>query len=228
MLVVFAHTQDAQATALVERWAPMNAKLLTVHDLSRPGWQHHFGGSGTEYAVVDGSRVETAAIRGVVTRLPCIQESDLSHITPQDRPYVAAEMTAFVKSWLSRLSCPVLNRPTASSLMGPSSNPERWMILAARCGLALATRPQALEAPRPLPVATPVTVVGRRWFGSVDDSLGARCVDLATRADVTLLTVHFDGQGADARFLSAELCIDLTEPQILDALLEQLGGRESS
>ena len=34
-----------------------------MKDLSSPGWQHHVGAPGTEYAVIEGVRVETAAIR---------------------------------------------------------------------------------------------------------------------------------------------------------------------
>lgn len=228
MLVVLAHARDDQARALVDRWAPLDARLMTVQDLSAPGWQHHVGGTGSERAVLGGIQVETAAIRGVVTRLPCVQETDLAHIAPGDRPYVAAEMTAFLKSWLSRLSCPVLNRPTASSLMGPNRSLERWMVLAARCGLAVFARRSATgEALLPAREC-PVTVLGQRWFGEVDEALGEQAMRLALQAKVDLLTVRFDGSGAGAAFLSAELSIDVSAPAVRDALLERLERGEQA
>ena len=222
MLAILAQDRDAQARALVERWTAADARLLTVRDLSAPGWQHHVGTQGSEYAVLGGVRVEVSAIRGVVTRLPCILESDLSHIAPADRRYVSVEMTAFLKSWLSRLPCPVLNRPSASSLLGPVRSQERWMALASACGLRLAERVRTPGRDRPLPVAFSVVVVGRQSFGPVADILGRQAVALAARAGVELLTVSFDGPGEDAAFLSADLLIDPTAPAVADALLERL------
>lgn len=224
MFVILAHAGDTQARALVDRWASLGARLMTVQDLSAPGWQHHVGGQGSERAVLEGTPIETAAIRGVVTRLPCVQESDLPHIAPEDRDYVAAEMTAFLRSWLSRLPCPVLNRPSTSSLMGPNRSLERWMALAARCGLEVAVRPRA-HGDGPLPQAFPVAVVGTRWFGQVDEALGTQAVKMAAAVEVDLLTVRFDSPRPDASFLSAELSIDLSEPEAADALLERMQSR---
>ncbi|WP_164015775.1 hypothetical protein [Pyxidicoccus trucidator] len=222
MLVVLAHPRDEQARGLVERWAAEDARLLSMRDLSSPGWQHRVGGSGAEVAVVGGERVHVSALRGVVTRLPGFIDTDLVHIAPEDQGYVAAEMNAFLASWLSRLPCPVLNRPTASSLMGPSLGLERWLALAARCGLPLAAaRREVGVSDRPPSRVAAVTVVGQRWLGEVEPAVGAQAVRLAAAAGVELLTARFEGPA----FVSAELSIEVGEPRVAEALLERLGSR---
>jgi hypothetical protein len=221
MLVVLAHSRDEQARVLVGQWASEGARLLTARDLSLPGWQHRVGGAGPEYAVVGGSRVEVAAIEGVVTRIPCITEAEMTHVMPEERGYVASEMNAFLISWLSRLPCPVLNRPSASSLMGPSLGLEKWLALAVRCGLPLAAAPGS-ASPKQLPAQqVSVTVVGRRWFGQVETAVGEGAVRLAATAGVELLTARFNGPA----FVSAELSINVGEPWVAAALLERFKGQ---
>ncbi|MBZ4422796.1 hypothetical protein [Myxococcus sp. RHSTA-1-4] len=219
MLVVLAHPRDEQARGLVVRWASEGARLLSLLDLSTPGWQHRVGGTGPELAVVGGEQVEVSTFRGVVTRLPGYLDSDLTHIAPEDRSYVASELNAFLASWLSRLPCPVLNRPTASSLMGPSLGLERWLSLAARCGLPLAAARRDLGDGSPRRVAS-VTVVGRRWLGEVDAAVGEQAVRLAMAAGVELLTARFEGPA----FVSAELSIDVGAPAVAEVLLERFGS----
>jgi len=99
------------------------------------GWRQSLGGVDGDAAVVEGKRVPQKEITGVLTRLPCVFEQELVDITPDDRRYVAAEMTAFLLFWLSRLKCPVLNRPTPTCLSGPYWRREKWIHVAARVGI---------------------------------------------------------------------------------------------
>jgi len=46
MLVVLAHSHDAAARALVDRWRARDARLMVPRDLSLPGWCHYVGGRG--------------------------------------------------------------------------------------------------------------------------------------------------------------------------------------
>jgi hypothetical protein len=220
MLVILAHPRDEGARALAARWHDGGACLMTPRDLSRPGWCHHIGvPCGDEWCVASGERIRTAALGGVITRLPAVAPADLPHIAARDRDYVAAEMTAFLVSWLTRLRCPVLNRPDATSLMGPNRGRERWLTLAARAGLRPAQRTCGAPAVPAALATAMVTVVGRRWIGDVAPELGAQAVCLAGRANVDLLTVQFETPEADAAFVCAELMIDVRVDAVADALL---------
>jgi hypothetical protein len=151
-----------------------------------------------------------------------VRVQDLPYIAAEDREYVAAEMDAFLASWLTRLRCPVLNRPVATSLMGPNRSRERWLLLAASAGLRPAARRSLAPGGVPASATASVTVVGRRWMGAVAPELGAQAVCLAERAGVDLLTVQFDTAGRDAAFVCAELAIDVSSEEVADALLARL------
>lgn len=228
MYAIVASEADAQAAALAARWADEPARVLTPRDLSHPGWRHHVGTAGEEWAVIGRERVRGDDLRGVITRLPLVQEHDLGHIAAADREYVAAEMTAFLLSWLTGLKCPVLNRPTVTSLMGKNFSRERWLVLAGRAGLTVARGARGalgsdVERPR---FGGAATVIGDRWVGDVDDALGEGAVRLAAIAGVSLCTVRFDGGDGGAGFIDADLFTDLGDPRVADALLEHLDRSE--
>ena len=236
MLLVVAGRHDGVAKALVDRWAGHGAALLTADDLSAAGWRHPLGGAqrATAATAVAGGRVVAGhAITGVLTRRPYVAEQELGHIVPADRAYVAAEMTAFLLSWLSGLACPVLNRPTASCLAGPNWWPEQWVHLAARLGMPVrpVRRHVALGAGGAVAAAGPqpitVTVVGDRCFGPVDAALAAQARRLAGAAGAEMLAVRFSGGEAGADFLGADPWPDVAAPAIADAVLDYLraGGR---
>ncbi len=221
LLVVLAHSRDLAARVLADRW-PQPVRLMTPRDLSQPGWRHHVGARGDEWCVVSGELIRAAELRGVITRFPCVAPADLAHITVGDREYAAAEMTAFLASWLTRLPCPVLNRPDATSLMGPNRGRERWLLLAARAGLRPAERRYTAPGHEATLATATVAVIGDRWIGAVAPELGDQAVRLAERAGVELLTVQFDSPGPDGAFVCAELTIDIASEDVADLLLERM------
>lgn len=228
MLVVVARSHDQIAHDLIARWALHGTALLSCEDLSVAGWRVHLGSPDTSTAVIGGQAVPAAKIVGVMTRLPAVIPEDLRHIVPEDRGYVASEMTAFLTAWLAELRCPVLNRPTPGCLMGPDWRQEQWVHMAARLGMPVRPiRRRAgvagdAEAEDLAINPVTVTVVGARCFGGVDGSLMVQAQRLADAAHVDLLAVHFDGPEAGARFLSADLWPDVTAPEVAGAILEYL------
>ncbi len=229
VLVIVASRHDGAAWTLTDRWAAHDAALLICEDLSAAGWRHPLGVTERSTAVVGGRVVAVDEITGVLTRRPYVVEQELTHIVPADRAYVAAEMTAFLLSWLSVLECPVLNRPTPTGLGGPNWWPEQWVYAAARLGLPvrLVRRRSALSTNIAPEVADPhpvtVTVVGERCFGSVDEALAAQAQRLARAVGVDLLAVRFSGDEPGADFLDADLWPDVSSPEIADAILECFG-----
>jgi hypothetical protein len=142
VILVLAHAGDAIARRLAEAWG---ARVVTARDLSTRGWRHFPVGGGRDMLGLADGTVAAASLRGVHTRLGAVAPADLPHITADDREYVAAEMTAFLLSFLGGLSCPVLNRPTASSLMGPGWHLPRWRAAAIAVSRA-GSRPAAIAA----------------------------------------------------------------------------------
>ena len=208
MILVLANSRDLPARRLVETWRAHDARLLTLADLSRAGWRHYLGEVGPEIAIACGELIPAASINGVITRIPWVTPEDLLHVVDGDRDYVAAEISAFLLAWLSRLTCPVINRPTTNSLMGAPHAAEGWIAIAARAGLRLPWTRRVFPAPpEPAwpPEAVTVSVLGDRCFGPVDPALAEQACRLAAAANVELLAVTFSHAAAGATFLAAFL-----------------------
>lgn len=229
MIIVVASRYDQGARTLVTRGGTDRVALLTCADLSVPGWRHYIAASGTSAAVIGGRQVALPEITGVVTCLPSVSELELLHIVPSDRPYVAAEMTAFLLAWLSALRCPVVNRPSPTCLSGPYWRPEQWAYVASQIGMRVQPvyrRVAFSEASPPaVPESTTVTVVGERCLERVDTAVMMGARRLARAANVEMLAARFSDSGADAVFLGADPWPDLTSRETADAVLEYIEER---
>lgn len=195
------------------------------------GWRYRVNDIDSCIAVADGRKLASYDICGVLNRLPCVFEEDLNRIIPPDRAYVASEMNAFLLSWLTDLRCPVLNRPTPLSLLGPYWHREKWIHTAARLGIPVAASRRRVVFP---PAAPPenhqsggITIVGRRCFGAPDAALAEQARLLADAAGVDFLTVQFSGSEPGSFFMGASLCPDVIVDDVADALVEYLRGRSS-
>jgi len=193
------------------------------------GWRYRPRSSHTARVVVNGDVIDSQAITGVLVRLPQVIEQDVLHIVEEDRAYVAAEMTAFLRAWLARLPCRVLNRPTAMSLSGPLWRHERWIHMAARLGCSVTPAHRATSSAQPPLPATvvpstlvSVTVVGSNAIGDVDPALIQQARRLAEAAEVELLSVAFDGLDSQAHFIGASLWPDMTRDTIADVVCDLL------
>ena len=138
MLVIFSNRFDPVAKKLCEKWSTHNARMLTCSDLSKSGWRFYMETKKEAQVVIDGEIIPEKEIKGIVTLWPAVYEQELTHIAAADRFYVANEMTAFLKAWLTQIPCPVLNRPSAVSLVGPGWRVEKWVNVAAQSGLTVA------------------------------------------------------------------------------------------
>ncbi|WP_413163381.1 hypothetical protein ACL6C3_28775 [Capilliphycus salinus ALCB114379] len=231
MLIVLASSYDEAARFWVENWTDGDVALLTPKDLSKIGWRHYLGSLEDSTAVIKDEVISVEKITGVLTRLPCVFEQELLSIVEKDRPYVAAEMTAFLGSWLTHLSCPILNRPTPICLMGTNWRPQQWIYAASQAGMSVETHHQLISLKaEPEPVKIPservsVTVIGDRYIGEVDPILGHQAKKLAKLAGVELLVVHYNRPEAGAYFIGADLWLDLKSLEITTAILEYFSGK---
>lgn len=205
-LLVLAHAGDDEAERLARE---LNAQLVTPRDLSRRGWRHYPVGGGDDTLPIGNETVAAADIHGVITRLTAVQPADLPHIHDADRGYIAAEMTAFLLSFLLELRCPVMNRPTACSLMGPGWTPVRWRAAAHAAGFTMSDRGDRTDL---------VVVVADQCFGAPDEQTATAAGALAHRAGVQLLGVEV---AAGSRYVGVHPWCHLASPA-LAAVREQL------
>lgn len=231
MIVIFASRFDKSASSLAERWKNYDASLLTCEDLSVTGWRHFLRAEDSDFAVVSGQIVAVSEIDGVLIRWPGVFAPELIQIAAHDRDYVANEMLAFLVSWFSSLTCPVINKPTPVNLTGPAWRLEQWTYAAARLGIPVnpSRRRVSMDVidiePATKPAAT-VTVVGDRCFGSVEPALLEQSRQLAHAADVSLINVGFSGPEIGSVLVGVDLVPDLTD-ETTDAVLELLLRQEA-
>jgi hypothetical protein len=231
VLVLVGSRHDQAARDIVGQWAAHEAALLTCEDLSTPGWRHRPFDPAASQAVVGEQVVPQRDIRGVLVRRPWIMEQELTRIAAPDREYVAAEMNAFLVSWLTSLQCRVLNRPSGTSLCGPNWRPLQWAKAAVGVGIPIAPTEWHIPSTRkrnarkaPDGPAPPIEVIllGERCFGAPDESYVKAVRSLAATADVSLLAVRFDGAEPTPRFLSATAMPSLKDVDVAKAVSDYL------
>lgn len=227
MIVIVASAGDLAAPALARSWP--DAQVLTPLDFSLPGWRCRFGVRDPGTAVAGGRTIAAETITGVVTRLPVITEAEIPHIAAEDREYVAAEMQAFLFAWLSRLSCPMLNRPTVTCLSGPSWRLEKWVSVAAQLGIRVrpivrTIRPRSTYQFPTTSADVVITVVGERSMGG-DSELAEQTTRLAAAAGVGMLTASYLRTDSGAELVGVSLWPDITDPSVRDAMLHFLTSK---
>lgn len=225
MLVIVTSRRDREARELADRWAAHDARVLSCEDLSLTGWRHYPGAPGDSVAVVGGTPVPVAEITGALTRRPRVFEWEPARATLTDRPYVAAEMTAFLRCWLAGLECPVLNRPAANCLSGPGWRREQAVHVAAGLGIPVRPAEWRIEPSAdvvqvgPAPPGVTVTVVGDGCVGYPDRTLATQARRLADAAGVDLLAVRFEETEAGFWLCDADPWPDVSSPEVADAIL---------
>jgi hypothetical protein len=236
LLVVVGSRHDRAARDIVAQWASHDAALLTCEDLSTPGWRHRLFHRAESRAVVGGRVIGELDIRGVLMRRPWIIPQELIHIGASDREYVAAEMNAFLLSWLASLQCRVLNRPNGTSLCGPNWRPLQWARAAACAGIAIkmaswqVPAPKMRSSPTVPDVSEPpieVTLVGDQCLGAPNESYAAATRRLAAIANVGLLAVRFASAQRTPRFVSATAMPSLKDAFVARAVCDYLLGESA-
>jgi hypothetical protein len=225
MRLILAHRHDAAASELAARWGG-DALLLTPADLHTERMHLTVDPDGRASATLP----SRPAVTAILSRLGGVGAADLAHVDPRDVTYAATELDAFLRAWLLAWPGPVLNRPATTCLNGPGWRPEQWAVAAVAQGLRVrpVRRLAVLNGLPPGPGgdgsdADPVrvTVVGDRWFGSVDAVTGTRLCALARHAGCVLLDAVV---GADGLVLHAGAWPDVAAPETAAALAVLLDG----
>ena len=202
MYLIIASQVDDDAKELLPHFSAGSVRLVTPRDLSRPGWHYCSRDPSDTTGVFDGAKYYSTTIKGVLTRLNAIWSPELVHIADEDREYVAAETTAFLKFWLSNMPCPVINPPTGGSLSGPKWRKEQWLWAAREVGIPIApysrgTRSADLDVEE-FNSMVEITLVGGQCLLGVESELVTMTRSLAESLGIALLSakfVHKKGHG---------------------------------
>ncbi len=220
MLLILAGEHDPDARAAAARLGPQQATVLDATDLSRPGWRLDTTDPGSGVIVAGGEAMPASAVSAVLVRRLAIYPQELRHVHPEDRNYVACEMTALLAWWLHVLPAPVLNRPRGNALCGPGWRTEQWRATASRLGFPVAHLQPTTNYPSGPPfAATELTIVGD-WITGKAAPGAVDCLRaLASAAEVDLLYAAFDATDA---LITAHTLPPLT-CTFLDAVMKLAG-----
>jgi hypothetical protein len=191
--------------------------VLEPSGLSVPGWAHHPENPRGDQLVVGGEVHPAGWLTAVITGLDAVGPFDLPHVQAQDREFIATEMTAFLRSWLQTLACPVIDRPTALALSGAAADRAVWSAAAA----ALAV-PDHQATPVRRMHAHVVTVVAGRAVGAAPVPAAATAVALARAAGVTAARLTLTDDAYEPALCEAAPWWHTPSPLALRALLDHV------
>lgn len=127
MILIVASNLDDQAKLLRAKWPIGKAILLSVDDLTSPGWEISSTNFSQSRFVAEGSTWSVKDVTGIINILPVISPYELFKIIKEDRQYVASELNAFLFYFLSKFQCQFLNKPSAFNLSGPFVKHDEWI-----------------------------------------------------------------------------------------------------
>jgi hypothetical protein len=100
-------------------------------------WEHRIGATGVRSVVQlgTGTVLESSNIRAVFNRIEWVSPPHWQGAAFAERAYAEQEITALLLSWLTSLTCPVINPPSAQGPTGAIRHVAQWRKLAAESGL---------------------------------------------------------------------------------------------
>jgi hypothetical protein len=229
VVIVLCSRGDDAALNFARRNAFDGVEAVTCADVSREGWTidlHRRGGDNATAITVAAERALASGrdpIEGVITRLGYVSEVEVGQVVPEDRPYVAAEMQAFLFAFLNALPCPKINKPSLGCLYAPHLRTSDWKRLAGGLGLAVDDAVSAGETATTGSYVD-VTVLGERVWGDAPVPLVKTTRQLASVADVAYLRVRYSVTSHDTRFWGADAYPSLESDEIGRALVRFCRG----
>ncbi len=197
MILILGSERDPEALAARSFLGPSGAMLLSVRDLSCPGWKLNTSAPGQGSFVAEGSLCQISAISGVLVRRFAVYPQELSHIMEEDREYVAAELTALLMWWLATLPVPVVNGPGEGSLCGPGWRQEKWRCTAAALGIPAIERIRCSTKLQPIDTmhVNEVLVLNGTVIKYPSPKAAESALRLADAAGCKLLQAAFNSEG---------------------------------
>lgn len=231
MLLVVASELDVAAAQAARIWPEARVAVMTPRDLCRAGIAIVVDAFHDGEVVVEGKVEPVGGIEAAISLLRSVPQYELWEIDDGDRPYVASELTAFLFYFLSRLKCPVLNRPSAHLLSGPSWGPLQWMWACRQCDLR--TWPEPMFQPddsvpevQSPPCGTVHVLDGRTTHAGRTQAGAARYVRLARHAGVRYLAVQESEDDDGCHVSLIDTVPNLADPCVAGLLRNHFRWRE--
>ena len=210
MLIFLCTPGDMSArwfVAELRRRHGVAAQIVTPQELVyAPDMQHRLDGAEATSSVTlkTHGTLDSASITGLVNRVDFLPDAHLATVNATDRSYMLQELLAIWSSWISALPCPVINRPTATSMAGPMYHPAIWCHNAAAVGLPVAHMVYDTDLPDPVtptPVQSAIICQGQCHSTSVPAYLFGACCDLAAYVGLDMVELFF-GSGPNGTVFS--------------------------
>ena len=140
MWLILQHEHDEAAKWAARELADQGCgPVLRLTDAelgSARRWEHRLEGTHTSIRceLADGRYFDGSKVDAVLNRLLFVSPVVTGNLRSVDRPYAMQEWNAFFLSWLSCLTCPVLNPPSPLGLSGAFRHPLEWRSLAFQAG----------------------------------------------------------------------------------------------
>lgn len=234
MILVLSNLANESANELVGMFPTGAASLVTAssfHEIFKAGVSvSRFKSS--ELTIGDTpTRVED--IEGVVSTIPHFLPQEFYYIEPADREYVCSELGAFVIYFLSELSCPKVNPPSAKSISGLGMHRMEWIRAAHGRGIPLWPMrmkngmPVAKEDMRHLQYVRATIVGGTIVEADVPDTVAGYMATLSETFAMPYLSCVFTTTG-DGTYLLADLSSlpDITQQGNREAIVRFLSRND--
>lgn len=200
MIVFLCNPDDITArmfVAKLRRRHGVDAQIITPQELVyAPDMQHLLDGPEVYSAVTlkTHGMLDSASITGLVNRVDFLPDAHLVTVSPTDRTYMQQELLAIWSSWISALPCPVINRPTATSMVGPVYHPAIWHHYAAAVGLPVAQMTYNTDLPdpvTPVPLQSVIVCQGTCYNALLPTDLFSACSELAAYVGLDMVELFF-------------------------------------
>jgi hypothetical protein len=233
MILVLAGIVDQAAELFATELASsVEVSLVTCTDLASAPLNLLHPNFAASTITVRGETLSVDRVAGVVNLLPAVFPYELIFYDEAERDYQASEFHALLTFFLSSLTCPVINRATATSLSGPFLNPFGWRRLARSLGIAVADIEVRSDAfVNPLVVTAgresiEVVCLGDRVISPSDTVADAHTRSLARHAGVEYLRALFvrDANGG-LEYLTAHTTPDVTSAATRAAIADYFTAR---
>lgn len=226
VIIIIAGIYDANAQKVVKDWSDKGyvVKLITTKSITSNKFTCEFGTDSKKSSVVlDGVRYDEDDIEAIVTLLPCVTSYELPFIKDEDRNYVAQEIQAFLLGFLLKFDSCVINKSTASSLIGVSWRPYKWLLEMEKIGLKVGRNfnfTQINHEIKRLNDVKKVQIVGDKIIGTSNSDFITKLKKITEKFSTKLLTVEYGFLKDRYGILKVYPMVDIGNGAVSDALLD--------
>jgi len=231
VILLLASLVDKKALAFATEFPnPAAVSVVTCRDIAEDSSTFCYPDFLASTITLHGQTISVFSIRGVINLLPAVYPDELVFYPPEEREYQASEFHALLTFFLSALACPVINRPTPSSLTGPYLNPIGWYNMAHQLDIPVSSVSLDSDAfvnpftPRQSETVVEVSCLGGSVISRSHTIADDYTITLARAAKVEYLKVVYNDGGQEGlQIISAHAVPDIANARTRKALIDFFG-----